>query len=490
LIALAIVPGLACSGATPEEFCAALDDLAAGRPAMERDPNELRGHVSTIKFLARRAPAAIADDLELMRAGEHCGAPYDELASYGWEVGRTPPQEPVCPAWPHTGSPLTNDRFPYLVDTSGANYFGTRFWSVPFVPAPAGFLSVPRGGSVELSGEYPHARYFAFHPNDAETNNLATLVDLDLDPDEGSANPWRGPVPDGAGRRYTARLEFSDPPESTSHYRPNTSYVGQRATGGFNPAVFLIYRMYGSDLGSLPPNSAGVPLPAVTIRDADGTVVERFDECDPYPEGHEVPVDRTRFPVLPMPDHRAVRQAGEWSTHPSWGLEVDLLSNADVLYLSSAYGRGNGEVFAVRGRRPRTPEPAAGVPLWASTEIRMWSVCTYNFWNGSANACVQDSDIHTRNDDYTLVVSDAAHRPANALPKEGVTWLDAGPCLDGQPSLRMLLEEEILLRQLREAIEGGEVSEDIRPFVPRTAFCSRAVFEAGGFEACAAESVD
>ena len=121
----------------------------------------------------------------------------------------------------------------------------------------------------------------------------------------------------------------------------------------------------------------------------------------------------------------------------------------------------------------------------------MWSVCTYNFWNGRANACVQDSEISAGSDgNYTLVVSDAAHRPANAVPEAGVTWLDAGPFLDGQISFRMLLEDQTLLRQLRVAVEDGEASEEIRPFVPRSAFCGRAEFEAGGFDACAATGSD
>ena len=39
--------------------------------------------------------------------------------------------EPVCPAWLGAGSPLTNNRFPYLLDTSAANYFSTTFYACP-----------------------------------------------------------------------------------------------------------------------------------------------------------------------------------------------------------------------------------------------------------------------------------------------------------------------------------------------------------------------
>jgi hypothetical protein len=512
----------ACSGGSPEDFCTALDDLAAGRVSFASNTNEMRGHVSTVKTLLRSAPAEIRDDLETLRsrltrardagglttlltfsgltdvelaavegriadyAGEHCGGRYAELAAEGWAVDDA--AEPVsrCPAWPRAGSPLTNNRFPYLLDTSAANYFSTGLWAVPYLPAPAGFLRVPPGGSVELRGTYPHARYFALHPNDVETNNLATLVDIDLDPDEGSANPWRGPAEEGTERRYTARLVFSAPPAERLQHAPNTSYVGERARGGFNPLVFLVYRVYGSELGALPPNSAGAPLPAVVVRDAEGEIVDEYPECDPYPEGSGSPVDRTRFPAMPIADHRATLRAGEWSTASNWGLPVDLLANADVLYLSTFYGRRNGEVFAIRARRPTTPDPGRGVPLWASTQIRMWTACTYNFWNGRANTCVEDTEVPADDaGDYTLVVTDAASRPDNAVAAQGITWLDAGPFLDGQLSLRLLLEDANLLRDLRAAVEGEDVPEEVRAYVPRGVFCSRAEFEAGGFEGCA-----
>jgi hypothetical protein len=45
-----------------------------------------------------------------------------------------------------------------------------------------------------------------------------------------------------------------------------------------------------------------------------------------------------------------------------------------------------------------------------------------------------------------------------------------------------LLADAPLPAALRPAIDTGEAA----PFVPRSAFCSRAIFEAGGWEACSA----
>jgi hypothetical protein len=513
--------GLACGDPgerPPGPFCETLVVLGEGRIDVGRDPNELVGQVASLDALIAVAPSKILPDLEMVRdtlagardaggfltlvmfadlqdpelagaegrvadwVAEECGIQYGEP---GYQVGELMQGKTLCPGWPRAASPLTNNRFPYLIDTAGSNYFSTVFWSVPLVPAPPGMIRVERGGRVEFRGEYPHARYFAFHPNDVETNNLKTLVDVDLYPDEGSANPWRRPVPEGVGRRYTAQLVFGPEPEEPL---PNTSYVGRRADGGWNPAVFLLYRIYAADQGSLPPNSAGVPLPSITVYDAEGEVSAHFDACDPYPEDYAPPVDETRFPAFPVPDHRAVHRLNALSTASNWGLPIDILANGDVLYLSAPYDRTRGEVLAVRGRKPRTPSRRDGIPLWApDTDMRMWSACTYNFWNGVANDCKLDEAVAVdERGDYLLVVSGLEHRPHNATPDRGVTWLDGGRFRDGQLSLRMLLRRDPLLVGLRRAIDSGDTPLDIAPFVPQVAVCSRAVFEAEGWPGCSA----
>jgi hypothetical protein len=344
---------------------------------------------------------------------------------------------------------------------------------VPFVPAPPGFLAVERGGWVELHGEYPFARYFAFHPNDVETNNLDTLRDVELEPDPGSRNPWREAVPEGAGRRYTARIVFDAAPAEPE---PNTMYVGERAGGGFNPTLFLLYRIYGADQGSLPPNSAGAPLPAVTIHDADGSVRAHHEACDPYPPGMEPAVDETRFPVFPVPDYRAATRPGALDTESNWGMPVDLLANADVLYLTSTWGKQHGSVFAVR----------FGVPLFAAdVDFRMFSLCTYNFWHGEALDCRMDETLAVDSEGrHVVVVSDRADRPANARPDQGVTWMDGGPFLDGQLTWRFVHRESEFLRALAPALRGEAAAPAMAPWVPERTFCETADFEAGGFEGC------
>src|SRR5262249_11301898 len=87
-----------------------------------------------------------------------------------------------------------------------------------------------------------------------------------------------------------------------------------------------------------------------------------------------------------------------------------------------------------------------------------------------------------------VTIRDAASRPSNATAEHGVTWLDAGRFLDGQLTFRMLLADAPLLQELRRALDTGETSPRAAPFVPASALCSRASFEAGGFEGCRAAS--
>ncbi len=495
-----------------EAFQETLSALREGRIDVGESDNELAGHVGSLEALLQVAPDEIVRDLRKLRdimkrtrdsggistlmvfraledpeiagiegrvtdfVAKHCGVQYGEL---GWNVDHQSTGKTCCPGWPRAGSPLTNNRFPYLLDSAGSNYFSTLFWSVPFVPAPPGFIPVKRGGRVTFRGQYPHARYFAMHPNGSDMNNLETLVDVDLDPDLGSVNPWREEMPEGAGRRYTAHMVFGPKPANPE---PNTSYVGQRKHGGFNPLVFLIYRIYAADQGSLPPNSAGVPLPMITVYDPQGRVTAHFDECDPYPPGYTPPEDHSRFPALPVPDYRGARRAGTLDTKPNWGLPMDILSNKDVLYVSTYYSRQHGEVFVVRFKALKTASAKKGVPLWTpNLEARMWSACTYNFWNGANVGWLLDEDAPIDDDGFhTLVISSSENRPANATAENGVAWIDAGPFLDGQLTFRMVLGREKFLQKLRKAIDTGNAPAEVAPHVPQTGFCSKQEFEQGG----------
>jgi len=64
-----------------------------------------------------------------------------------------------------------------------------------------------------------------------------------------------------------------------------------------------------------------------------------------------------------------------------------------------------------------------------------------------------------------------------------VTWLDWGDYLDGQLTFRCLIRRDPKLVALREAIESGEASPEIAPYVPRAGHCPHEAFEHTGYSA-------
>lgn len=494
-----------------------LRHLIAGELPVKDDYNEFVGQADVLRQLLEVAPDEIRDDLAFLHdliadardatgaavlgifprliqpelanvegrisdyVREHCGI---SLGDGHYQAGKLV-RECACEGWPGAGSPLTSNRFPYLLDTSASNYFSNRFWHG--TDGPPGFIPVPEGGRVVFRGEFPRSRYFAFHPSDFDTNTLPTLVDVDLDPDPGSANPFRGPVPDGAERRFTAQLVFTSPPDDPE---PNTSYVGEKKRGGRNQAVFNIYRTTGSVLGALPPNNTGVLLPAVTVYDVEGNETAHYEECDPYPPGTESPVDATRFAPLPIPDARTLHWPGRFVAKSNWGLAYDMLASDDILYLVTPYTRRLGEVFVTRAKRLRTPHTPEEPVYAEGKDIRGFTITTYNFWAGICNDAKVDHELALDDEGFfTLVVSRYGDRPSNATAENNVTWLDWGDYLDGQLTFRFLLRRDPPLVKLREAVVSGEASPEIAPYVPRAAHCTREIFEHGGWRAAFAKGV-
>jgi hypothetical protein len=518
--ALLLLPG--CERAdSPEEvayFCQTLDQINAGGVDTS-GLSELEGHAAVIWRLLEAAPPSIREDLgdihrtiddwasavngdrpmiETFRQlsdpklvgsegrlsdyiADKCGL---NLGGLPWVEDNVQEIAPVCPGWPRVGTPLSFNFFPNLPDIAGSNYFSNSFivskWAAKFgVGSLSGAFVVEPGGRVEFRGQYPDARYFAFHPNDADLNNLNTLRDIDLAADPGFRNPYVDLSAPAFGQYYTATLMFTAPPERP---RPNTSYVGERKLGGTNRFVMNLLRMYHLDSGN-GPGSGSVPLPSVTIYDANGNPTLEFPECNLFESGPDVVQSRRRFPVLPVIDHRARKQP-KWSTSSNFGAPSDTLANADVQYLSTQYSLRFGELLVIRGKFLHAPDTRAGESPAMDSQVRLYNMCTYNFWNGSANQCLLDNQLIRDSDGfYTLVVSNLKNRPEN-MSKSSATWIDWGPYLDGQISFRYVYRENPFVQAIAAGARGEPVTPDLAIYVPRAAHCEKQTFERGGWSAC------
>jgi hypothetical protein len=497
-----------------EEFREVLRALIAGDILIESAHNEFVGHTDVVARLLEVAPAEIRADFEYLHAllrdcveetaagvlgifprlqdpelaavegriadfiADTCGIRYGDGYYHAGKIVRAH----AWPGWPGVGSPLTNNRFPYLIDTSASNYFSTRFWNG--AQGPPGFVAIPEGGKAVFRGEYPFSRYFAFHPSDFDTNTYPSLLDEKLQPDPGSMNPFAGPVDESANRRFSAQITFTATPDDPADHEPNTCYASTTRLGKPNQAVFVIYRTTGSELGALPPNNTGVLLPSITVYDADGSEVAHYDEIEPYTRGMALPVETTQFAPLPIPDHRGLLWPEKFVTKSNWGLDYDLLASDDILYLVSPYTDRLGEVFVTRAKAFTAPDTPREPVYTPGKDVRGWTVTTYNFWAGVCNSALIDNEIPSDDEGcFTLVVSTAENRPANAVPENGVAWLDWGPYMDGQLTFRMLVRRNPKLAALKKAIDSGQATPEIAPYVPRAVHCSKALFEKGGWQA-------
>lgn len=515
---------LACEqGDSPEDiarFCHTLNEVNSG--VLNTDNlAELEGHVLVAQTLLQSSPGSIRKDLLRIHdtvdawAGAVSGnkpmietfeqlsdprligsegrvtdyiAKHCEIALGGptWVEAEAGGTQDICQAWPRIGTPLTFNHFPNLPDIAGSNYFSNSFfiskWAAFFgLDTIKGAFVVEPGGKAVIRGQYPGTRYFAFHPNDMDLNNLGTLRDNELEPDEGSSNPFQEIVSGKQKNYYTATLEFSAPPTKPA---PNTSYVGLRKDGiTENKFVMNLLRMYHVNAGN-GPGSGNVPLPALSVYDADGDLVKHFEECDLF--ASDIPEFTTQqlFPALPVIDHRP-RNPPAWTTSSNFDAPSDTLANADVQYLATHYSSLFGSIFVVRGKFLTAPDTRNGEsPATDGKQVRLYNLCTYNFWNGGATQCLLENELQRDEDGYyTLVVSNAKNRPDN-LESQAATWLNWGPYLDGQLQYRYVYRENPIVMAIAAAADGKPISSELQPYVPVAAPCKTETFEQGGWRAC------
>lgn len=456
----------------PERLQSVLNDMERIFAGVSAKPEQ--GQSILPAFAQLSSPALI--DLEHRLAegiAEECGIVLGERANWPRDTVHSAvpagADMPACKAWTRQSNAIFNNRFPFTIDTSGANYFGFSY-------------KVEPGGWIELKGDYPKSRYFSFLPNDMHTDNLHQLTDVHIDPDPGSVNPWRAVPPSNAAQHFTIRFAFAPPPKKPP---PNTSYVGLTKHGEPNQGGIVVFRIYGSDLGNAP-NSAGVSLPAMTVHGADGQIIAHYEPCDPYPKPVSVKFsDVPNFPPLPIPGS-FTEEHPKLSNSANYNLPVDVLANPDVQYATLYFSHRFGDLFIVHAKAFTTPDTRKGEARSKRTDAEGWTVCNYNLLSGIAQTCRMDHDLKIDKDGYfTGYVSAAAARPRETGATQDANWFEWGPYLDNQITWRFFRADQPKIKALTAAISGGAIAKDIAPYIPRGVYCKADVFEAGGWAACA-----
>jgi hypothetical protein len=367
----------------------------------------------------------------------------------------------------------------------------------------AAVLPVPPGGHIEISGDYPRARYMSLQTYSTTLQSASVLHDEQILPDRGSHNPY---VP-GASRRYKARhytIRLLAGPEPKSGRPPNTLY--DTSADGSRSGHSIAYRIYLPDRGLQP--LGGVAAPKLTLVLANGTRIATGDCEDllvdpgltaalagagadlPLPAldilGYRKPVwhryvnapttyalaitdNDTIGPALSGP----VQQASPY-------LPSGLGENADNKYVYTFLSQNFGHVAVLRGTLPTTPRTYDGERRMGAGQLRYWSMCT-GIRTTQTFGCLVDKDVHVdRHRRYEVVVSTTAGRPANAVPGCGIDWLPWGPDPQGDVVMRNMLPDPSFNESVQKAVAGKEAQTMGRYLPSVTYYADLHTFEKTG----------
>lgn len=356
-------------------------------------------------------------------------------------------------------------------------------------------LAIPPGGFVEVKGQYPHARYTSLITYTAQTQAIDGLNDQQITPDTGSSNPMSPGADRGtADRSYTVKIVAGQAPKTGRE--PNTLYTsnadGSKSSGNL-PVVVL--RIYVPDLGT--GITGNVPLPTLTLVTSTGQKTSLPDcPLDIVPDTGANQIISTSGSPFPLP------AVGAFGNNPiAWhkffnlatavtdittdnsltGANVNpavkgvtttqlpaggFFENIDNKYIYGAMDRSFGQVLVLHGKAPTTPRTFGGESLMETGELRYWSVCTENGETTAFFGCTYDELTPLDKDGYyTIVVSPASARPANARTECGVAWIPSGPAIQTSLLMRNMLPSPSFPFAIQN-IKLGHESEGMGDYFP------------------------
>lgn len=361
---------------------------------------------------------------------------------------------------------------------------GARYWGAS--------IQIPPGGRLEIQGQYPHARYFSFETYTAESQAIDGLYDAQIAPNRGSVDPYRpGAHRNGKKRAYTVYIVNGKAPASGR--KPNTIYTSTTDGSKSEPTGFaqIGYRIYLPDLGR--DDTGGVGLPTITTVSSNGSRVLALGACQivTLPDvgaqqisaslGEGFPISGPGILGLDPLQWRKYTNAVTGyaaagldnkltqSQYEQVGGELDsklpsggFFENVNTAYLFAVADREFGQVLALRGRVPTTPQTTLGQRIMGRGQMRYWSLCAFSAAT-SVYGCADDSDIppgtHHR---FLVVASTAAARPSNAVPQCGVNWIPLGP----DPQTVLLLRNMLPAPSFRYAVQRATVGTEQKTLGP------------------------
>jgi hypothetical protein len=149
-------------------------------------------------------------------------------------------------------------------------------------------------------------------------------------------------------------------------------------------------------------------------------------------------------------------------------------SNPDNTYIAARVSRAYGDVLVIHGLAPTVPDTLEGEPVMGSGDVRYWSFCQ-NSLTTRYVACLYDQQVSLNSDGtYTVVISDPANRPSNAI-----NWIPFGPEPEARVIYRQMLPSASFYPYSAAHIlaSGAPVASTMGPYYPEAAYCSTTQFE-------------
>jgi hypothetical protein len=313
----------------------------------------------------------------------------------------------------------------------------TAYWGAVY--------QLPEGGShITIEGKFPHSRYISYSNYYALGGTISDLTDIEIQPALGSTNPF---VP-GSPRNDPSRIYSLTIRKGTPEIAPTED---DNILYGADELSFLLYRVYLPDAGTDASGNGG--RPRITLHMEDGSIVQGMEACDAvnyvinaeerkvewYTEDEYASYRESSDPSQNPPKFRATYNfefhkqcdfSGDCSSIPTIPLRYTF---PDPHHLYSFINQQHGEVLMLRGRLPETPKTYNGDDFVSgNTELRYWSICSYEYFSQRGEACLFDEQVQVNDDGfYTIVISREDEKPTNATNDCGVSHLSWSPNGDG-----------------------------------------------------------
>jgi len=337
--------------------------------------------------------------------------------------------------------------------------------------------TAPAGSRLRVQGQYPDARYSAFHVHDGNLFVFEAISDNELSPDPGSVNRnldrTRRDDQTSVGGAYTAyvRINAAAPAvrEPNTLYRPKPGVLDAKV----KKRTVLAYRTYLAVGG----NEGGVPLPALTLETPAGpkSLPNAADAATCAGIQQQLQKDGSALPVsLIAPLIPAAR--------PEFTLFDATLLNATGLgvgynphngFLALKTDRDYADYLIVRGKLPSYTTQLQPQP---TPQVRYWSLCQYGAASTKVYGCLADQALTLDADGYyNVAISRDWTRPAQ-LPAS-YDWLAWGPEKQGGVTIRELLAHPTFAESIEKSTAAKSVANR-GEYMPLATYCSQAILTA------------